>query len=221
MKEKKYKIIYPLIILFGVILITGISFAIYKVSQTGKENSITTGKINFSYIENENALTVTNTDSLTDSEGKKQSDYFEFSIKASATGIVDVSYYIYLKKDASSTASDNAIKVYLSKVNTDGTEQEVVTSLMSNLTKINPDTLSKSTTSNDFLLHSNYFSFNNNSATQTLNFRFRMWADKTYFDNNQGTITEGNGSHSITTNSNSYKVTINVKGTDGKPITIS
>lgn len=221
MKEKNYKIIYPLIILFGVILITGISFAIYKVSQTGKENSITTGKINFSYIENENALTVTNTDSLTDSEGKKQSDYFEFSIKASATGIVDVSYYIYLKKDASSTASDNAIKVYLSKVNTDGTEQEVVTSLMSNLTKINPDTLSKSTTSNDFLLHSNYFSFNNNSATQTLNFRFRMWADKTYFDNNQGTITEGNGSHSITTNSNSYKVTINVKGTDGKPITIS
>lgn len=221
MKEKNYKIIYPLIILFGVILITGISFAIYKVSQTGKENSITTGKINFSYIENENALTVTNTDSLTDSEGKKQSDYFEFSIKASATGIVDVSYYIYLKKDASSTASDNAIKVYLSKVNTDGTEQEVVTSLMSNLTKINPDTLSESTTSNDFLLHSNYFSFNNNSATQTLNFRFRMWADKTYFDNNQGTITEGNGSHSITTNSNSYKVTINVKGTDGKPITIS
>ena len=221
MKEKNYKIIYPLIILFGVILITGISFAIYKVSQTGKENSITTGKINFSYIEHENALTVTNTDSLTDSEGKKQSDYFEFSIKASATGIVDVSYYIYLKKDASSTASDNAIKVYLSKVNTDGTEQEVVTSLMSNLTKINPDTLSKSTTSNDFLLHSNYFSFNNNSATQTLNFRFRMWADKTYFDNNQGTITEGNGSHSITTNSNSYKVTINVKGTDGKPITIS
>lgn len=221
MKEKNYKIIYPLIILFGVILITGISFAIYKVSQTGKENSITTGKINFSYIENENALTVTNTDSLTDSEGKKQSDYFDFSIKASATGIVDVSYYIYLKKDASSTAPDNAIKVYLSKVNTDGTEQEVVTSLMSNLTKINPDTLSKSTTSNDFLLHSNYFSFNNNSATQTLNFRFRMWADKTYFDNNQGTITEGNGSHSITTKSKSYKVTINVKGTDGKPITIS
>ena len=221
MKEKNYKIIYPLIILFGVILITGISFAIYKVSQTGKENSITTGKINFSYIENENALTVTNTDSLTDSEGKKQSDYFEFSIKASATGIVDVSYYIYLKKDASSTASDNAIKVYLSKVNTDGTEQEVVTILMSNLTKINPDTLSKSTTSNDFLLHSNYFSFNNNSATQTLNFRFRMWADKTYFDNNQGTINEGNGSHSITTNSKRYKVTINVKGTDGKPITIS
>ena len=41
MKEKNYKIIYPLIILFGVILITGISFAIYKVSQTGKENSIT------------------------------------------------------------------------------------------------------------------------------------------------------------------------------------
>lgn len=221
MKEKNYKIIYPLIILFGVILITGISFAIYKVSQTGKENSITTGKINFSYIENENALTVTNTDSLTDSEGKKQSDYFEFSIKASATGIVDVSYYIYLTKDTSSTAPDNAIKVYLSKVNTDGTEQEVVTSLMSNLTKINPDTLSKSTTSNDFLLHSNYFSFNNNSATQTLNFRFRMWADKTYFDNNQGTITESNGSHSITTNSKSYKVTINVKGTDGKPITIS
>lgn len=221
MKEKNYKIIYPLIILFGVILITGISFAIYKVNQTGKENSITTGKINFSYIENENALTVTNTDSLTDSEGKKQSDYFEFSIKASATGIVDVSYYIYLKKDTSSTAPDNAIKVYLSKVNTDGTEQEVVTSLMSNLTKINPDTLSKSTTSNDFLLHSNYFSFNNNSATQTLNFRFRMWADKTYFDNNQGTINEGNGSHSITTNSKSYKVTINVKGTDGKPITIS
>ena len=221
MKEKNYKIIYPLIILFGVILITGISFAIYKVNQTGKENSITTGKINFSYIENENALTVTNTDSLTDSEGKKQSDYFEFSIKASATGIVDVSYYIYLTKDTSSTAPDNAIKVYLSKVNTDGTEQEVVTSLMSNLTKINPDTLSKSTTSNDFLLHSNYFSFNNNSATQTLNFRFRMWADKTYFDNNQGTITESNGSHSITTNSKSYKVTINVKGTDGKPITIS
>lgn len=221
MKEKNYKIIYPLIILFGVILITGISFAIYKVSQTGKENSITTGKINFSYIENENALTVTNTDSLTDSEGKKQSDYFEFSIKASATGIVDVSYYIYLTKDTSSTAPDNAIKVYLSKVNTDGTEQEVVTSLMSNLTKIIPDTLSKSTTSNDFLLHSNYFSFNNNSATQTLNFRFRMWADKTYFDSNQGTITEGNGSHSITTNSKSYKVTINVKGTDGKPITIS
>lgn len=221
MKEKNYKIIYPVIILFGVILITGVSFAIYKVSQTGKENSITTGKINFSYIENENALTVTNTASLTDSEGKKQNNYFEFSVKASATGIVDVSYYIYLTKDTSTTLPDNAIKVYLSKVNTDGTEQEIITSLMSNLTKINPDTLSKDTASNDFLLHSNYFSFNNNSATQTLNFRFRMWADKTYFDNNQGTITESNGSHSIETNSKSYKVTISVKGTDGKPLTIS
>ena len=220
MKVKKN--IFYFIICIGISLMTvSLSYAAYTFSQVGSENKINTGIINFNYVENETALQVINPTSVSDNIAKISDDYFEFTVSSSATGKVDVGYYIYLTTDSSNdTSLNNIIKYYLTSVN--GTTETVIVepTYIANTTPFNVDSLAYSASSQNRLIYSSYYSFNNDSSLKSTTYRYRMWIDSSYFDNIYQT-TENDGSHQISLTQVTYKVKINVLGVDGKPIEIT
>ena len=220
MKNNK-NVLYVIITFFCILLIIGISYALYIYSATGNENKINTGTINFNYIENDTALNIQNPNPVSDNDAKVSNDYFEFTVSSSATGIIDVGYYIYLTTSNENSASlNNYVKIYLTKVN-DDIETEVVTpTLISSLIPFDVGSLTYNSTSLNRLIYSSYYAFNNDSTLQSTIYRFRMWVDSSYFDSSYN-ITENEGTHEISTTQASFKITISVKGVNGKPITIA
>ncbi len=220
MKNSK-NLLYVIITILCVLLIVAVSYALYIYSATGEENKINTGTINFNYIEDDTALNIVNPNPISEDDAKTSSDYFEFTVSSSATGIIDVGYYIYLTTNSSnSTSLNDYVKIYLTKVNNDVEESVLEPTLVSNLTPFNVDTLVYNAASFDKLIYSSYYAFNNDSTLQSTIYRFRMWVDSSYFDSSYN-ITENDGLHEITTTQASFKITINVKGVNGRPITIT
>jgi len=220
MKDNK-KIVYLLASIGIIFVIVGVAYAAYTYSKIGEENKINTGVINFSYVEDDEALQVSNPSKITDEDAKVSDKYFEFTVSSSATGKVDVGYYIYIATDSSNSSSlNNVVKYYLTSVN--GTTETLVAgpTFIANTTPFNVDTLTYNATSQNRLIHSGYYNFNNDSTTKSTTYRYRMWADSSYFDDAYN-ITENEGSHQISLYSVTYKVKINVLGVDGQPIEIT
>lgn len=219
MKKNKV-ILYTIIIVVILFFSIGITFALYNYDFLGSINELGTGTINFKYIENDKALQIVNPNSVSDDIAKNSSSYFEFTISAAATGKIDTSYYIYLTTDINNDNNlNNYIKAYLTKV-TETEEIGVINpTFISSLTPFDVNTLSYNSNSSSRMIYSNYFTFNNDSTLKSITYRYRMWIDSNYL-NNIYNINEENGVHEITTSSINYKVKINVKGTNGKPITI-
>ena len=129
MKNRKN---YLILILVTVLLITviGISYAAFNYVGTGqKANTITTGAISMTYTESTNSIALSNALPTTDSTGKKRKntgEYFDFTVKSSIRGNTDINYEIAAKEESGNTFSGKNIKFYLTKVNSDGTETEVM-----------------------------------------------------------------------------------------------
>lgn len=220
MKNNK-NVLYVIITFFCVLLIIGISYALYIYSATGNENKINTGTINFNYIENDTVLNIQNPNPVSDDDAKVSNNYFEFTVSSSATGIIDVGYYIYLTTSNENSASlNNYVKMYLTKVNDDIETEVVAPTLISSLIPFDVGSLTYNSTSLNRLIYSSYYAFNNDSTLQSTIYRFRMWVDSSYFDSSYN-ITENGGTHEISTTQASFKITISVKGVNGKPISIA
>ena len=141
MKNRKN---YLIMILATVLLITiiGISYATFNYVGTGQKlNTITTGAISMNYIESSNIISMNNALPTTDNTGKKRlntGEYFDFTVKSSIRGNTDINYEIAAKEESGNTFDGKNIKFYLTKVNSDGAEEEVMA----------PKTYSEDTTSN-------------------------------------------------------------------------
>ena len=130
---KKYSTVYIVILLL--LVIVGVSYAIFAVTNLSDENTINLGQISMSYTEPENALVLENALPMSDEDGKAQSDYFEFKVTTHATTDADdsngltVPYEIVIDSlsidEEMSYLSTFDIKVYLTKV-VGGVEEEVV-----------------------------------------------------------------------------------------------
>ena len=135
---------YLILILVTALLITiiGISYAAFNYVGTGqKANTITTGAISMTYTESTNYIALSNALPTTDTTGKKRKntgEYFDFTVKSSIKGNTDINYEIAAKEESGNTFSGKNIKFYLTKVNSDGTEEEAMP----------PKTYSEDTTSN-------------------------------------------------------------------------
>ena len=133
---KKYSTVYIVVLLL--LVIVGISYAIFAVTNLSNENTISLGQISMSYTEPENALVLENALPMSDEDGKAQSDYFEFKITTHATTDADdsngltIPYEIVIdslaRDEGMSSLSTSDIKVYLTKV-VGGAEEEVVARL--------------------------------------------------------------------------------------------
>ena len=199
MKKEKIKNILTIGVTF-VLLITviGISYAAFNYVGTGQKlNTITTGAISMNYIESSNVISMNNALPTTDTTGKKRKntgEYFDFTVKSSIKGNTDINYEIAAKEESGNTFSGKNIKFYLTKVNSDGTEEEAMP----------PKTYSEDTTSNVYTgrpadMMSLFVGNLNQQGDTEIKYRLRLWVDENYNpQNDNGGLT--------------YKVKVNVYG---------
>ena len=188
-----------------ILSIIGVSYAAFNFSKTGtKVNSITTGSITMSYTETDNTISLNGALPTTDKTGKTRlndGEYFDFTVSSNIVGDVNINYEISAKDVTSSSAKKidgSNIKLYLTKLNDDGTEEELMT----------PETYNEEASSNSYTGRpagemSLYTSSMNSSESN--NYRLRMWVDEDYNP-------QGDGGSLL------FSVKINVYGQDGRNI---
>ena len=203
MDKRKEKVIILGLILLMIVAVVGVSYAAFSYTDTGtKVNSITSGAITMTYTESDNVISMDGALPTTDKTGTvrlKEGEYFDFTISSTITGNVNINYEISAKDITSSDRKIDGsnIKLYLTKITEDGTEE----ALMS------PETYNEESIANDYTGRpagemSLYTSSMNSSETN--NYRLRMYVTEEY--NPQG---DGGGLE--------FSVKINVYGKDGNP----
>ena len=198
MKNKKQLVVLATLILILVLMIGGISYAAFQfVGHGNKINSITTGAITMSYIESDNDINLQGALPTTDETGKKrlnEGEYFDFTVKSSIAGNTDINYEIAAKEEADNTFSGSNVKYYLTSLDSDGNETEVMA----------PRTYYEEKKANIYTgrptkMMSLFVGNLNQQGTTSIRYRLRIWVDEAYNpqNDNEGLV---------------YKVKINVYG---------
>ena len=197
-KEKIKDILTIGVSAFILVVVIGISYSAFTYSGLGKkENKITTGAITMLYTESSNTITVNNALPTTDNTGKTRKnagEYFDFTVKSSITGNADINYEIAAKEETGNTFSGNNIKYYLTTVDSNGKETEVMA----------PRTYYEEPSGNVYTgrpadMMSLYTGNLNQQGDTTINYRLRIWVDENYNpQNDNGGLT--------------YKVKVSVYG---------
>ena len=196
-KLKQNKILLITFIIALVLIVTGVTFALYNILFTGKkEQTIVVGDINFTYNEKTNGLSLNNDDILDNTSGINQEKYFDFDISLNSSNNTSITYQIAIEEDKTNTLSNDKIKLYLTDQNNKKIKDPV------NISELKLD---------DKGYRKLYINTINQNETQK--YRLRAWVDveKAY------EITNTGGTHSIKLNSASYKFKVNVYDTE-KPI---
>ena len=198
MKNKKKDFILILIVFILLIAIAGISYAAFNYAGTGQKlNTITTGSISMEYIESTNVISMNNALPTTDETGKKRlnaGEYFDFTVKSSITGNTDINYEIAAKEENGNTFDGKNIKFYLTKVNSDGSEEEAMP----------PKTYSEDPSGNGYTgrpsdMMSLFVGNLSQQGDTEIKYRLRLWVDENYNpQNDNGGLV--------------YKVKVNVYG---------
>ena len=197
-KEKIKNTLTIVTSIFLLIVVIGVSYATFTYSGLGnKENTITTGAISMSYTESTNTISMNNALPTTDNTGKTRKnsgEYFDFTVKSSITGNTDINYEIAAKEETGNTFNGNNIKYYLTSVDSNGKETEVMA----------PRTYYEEPSGNVYTgrpadMMSLYVGNLNQQGETTINYRLRVWVDENYNpQNDNGGLT--------------YKVRVNVYG---------
>ena len=198
MKNKKKDFILILIVFVLLIAIVGISYAAFNYVGTGQKlNTITTGTITMEYVESTNTIAMTDALPTTIATGKtrlKAGEYFDFTVKSSITGNTDINYEIAAKEESGNTFSGSNIRYYLTTVDENGKETEVMT----------PRTYYEEPSGNGYTgrpadMMSLYTGNLNQQGTTEVKYRLRLWVDESYNpQNDNGGLV--------------YKVKVNVYG---------
>ena len=198
MRNKNKSFLFIILILILLIAIIGISYAAFSYTGTGQKlNTITTGAISMEYVESTNVISMNNALPTTDSTGKKLSasgEYFDFTVKSSIAGNTDINYEIAAKEENGNTFDGKNVKFYLTKVNSDGSEEEAMP----------PKTYSEDPTGNVYTgrpsdMMSLFVGNLNQQGDTEIKYRLRLWVDESYNpQNDNGGLV--------------YKVKVNVYG---------
>ena len=204
MKNKKKDFILILIVFILLIAIAGISYAAFSFVETGQKlNTITTGAISMEYVESTNVISMNNALPTTDSTGKKRlntGEYFDFTVKSSIAGNTDINYEIAAKEENGNTFDGKNIKFYLTKVNSDGSEEEAMP----------PKTYSEDPSGNGYTgrpsdMMSLFVGNLNQQGNTEIKYRLRLWVDENYNpQNDNGGLV--------------YKVKVNVYGQSAETV---
>ena len=198
MKKRRKEFLTIVLVLVLLITIVGISYAAFNYAGTGQKlNTITTGTITMEYVESTNVISMNNALPTTDSTGKtrlKAGEYFDFTVKSSIAGNTDINYEIAAKEESGNTFSGSNIRYYLTTVDANGKETEVMA----------PRTYYEEPSGNGYTgrpadMMSLYTGNLNQQGTTEVKYRLRLWVDESYNpqNDNGGLI---------------YKVKVNVYG---------
>src|SRR5574344_2344042 len=120
MENKKTKILTIVGVLVMIVMVTGISFALYTFTGTGsKENVITTGQISVSYEES-SVIELTNQYPMSDELGIGNTEsLMNFTVSGTIRGDANINYAIGLDSIVEGTTlTEEFVKVYLLKGDT-------------------------------------------------------------------------------------------------------
>ncbi len=147
-------------------------------------------------------MTITNNDILSNTEGMKSDNYFDFNVSLEKQTTTGVSYNILLTSDNTNNLSN--IKAYLTEVKNNTETKLIDPTTLNNLTKVN----------NNMKLYSDIIDPN-----KTKYYRLRLWVDEN-FGSSQTTSVNGNTSTgTITGFTFKFVVSIGVDNTNvEKPI---
>ena len=221
-KDQKSLVLVLGIALLAVAIIGG-AFAFGSLIVYSGTNTIQTGVINFSYTEPSSNVSISQDDTVSDNDGKVLNDYFEFTVSVAATGTVDLAYYIYVTPENGNTLASQDIKIYLSKINSLSDSvlsetQVVAPKTIDTLIPFTTTPLVYSALSNNLLLHTGTFSFNN-EAQKYHYYRLRIWLDSS--SPSSGIIIDNDGpTHSAKMTGGNYQIKVNVYGHNGDPVVI-
>ena len=130
MAKKKKQYLEIMLINILLIAIVGVSYAAFNYVGTGEKlNTITTGMITMEYVESTNTIAMTNALPTTIATGKTRltaGEYFDFTVKSSIAGNTDINYEIAAKEESGNTFSGSNIRYYLTTVDANGKETEVM-----------------------------------------------------------------------------------------------
>ena len=197
--KKKENIVIIVILVVMLIAIIGVSYAAFNFSKQGNvPNKITTGSITMTYEESDNTISIGNALPTRDATGTtrlKEGEYFDFTVSSEITGEVNINYEISAKEVGDGTIDGSNIKLYLTRLTEDGTEEQLMS----------PETYNEESTSNTFTGRpANEMSLYTSSmnSSESNNYRLRMYVTEEY--NPQG---DGGGL--------TFKVQVNVYGKAG------
>ena len=193
LKENKEKIFMVVSIIVLFVAVIGISYAAFSYTRVGENlNSITTGVISMSYEESSNIISIDKALPTTDATGKvrlKAGEYFDFTVSTTIKGTTSVNYEIAAEDFSSNTFDGKNIRLYLTKLNTDGSETEVMTP--KNFLKSPSENKATGRPANMMSLASGTI-----SASESNKYRLRMYVDERYNPQGDG----GNKTFSIRIN---------------------
>lgn len=171
----KYNKIAYVISIIGLVLITlGSTYSLLSFRNEGtKSIRISNNDIYFKYYESAKGIKLTNAMPMTDNEGKNQTNYFEFEIESKTTSSLSIPYSITLKKSADSSNIDDAIKLYLTKLDNYGRETEVRLIKLADL----PGYTNSNININSQLERLLYNSIVDENVIYRQVYRLRMWID--------------------------------------------
>ena len=198
-KVRKEIIIIGVLLLLVIVMI-GVSYAAFRFMGEGtKLNKITTGSITMEYTESSNTISLTGALPTTDETGKKRlnpGEYFDFTVSSTIVGDVNINYEISAKEIGEGTIDGKYIKLYLTRIEDDGTEEELMA----------PEVYNEESTSNDYTGRpAGEMSLYTNSmnSSESNKYRLRMYVDESYNPQDDGGGLQ-------------FSVQINVYGKDGE-----
>ncbi len=192
-KEKKNNSTLKLGLLIAafVVLMAGVSFAVWRYTFTGSKNTISTGGISLELLESEsNVISLTNALPMSDTDGKAQTEVFDFAVTTTSPRAGNMIYTIALSKLTLDTGmnalTDSQVKVYLE----DGAGTQLVApTLISNLT--------------NYQLYTKTDAHTSSAQKITTKYKLRTWID--------GTVDASNWTSS-TKYQYKYKITVSESG---------
>ena len=197
-KEKLKNILTISFSIIMLIMVIEISYAAFQFKGPGnKLNTITTGAISMSYEESENSINLIGALPTTQATGKKRlndGEYFDFTIKSSIRGNMNINYEIVAKEEDGNTFDSNNIYYYLTRVNSNGSETEVMPPR-----KYYAEKEENVYTGRPAGVFSMFIGNLAEQGETTITYRLRMWVDEAYNpQNDNGGLT--------------YKAKVNVYG---------
>ena len=180
------------------ILIIGVTYALIKFNFVGnKDNTILVGGLKFNYNETSSSMTITNNDILSNTEGMKSDNYFDFNVSLEKQTTTGVSYNILLTSDNTNNLSN--IKAYLTEVKNNTETKLIEPTTLNNLTKVN----------NNMKLYSDIIDPN-----KTKYYRLRLWVDENFGSSPTTSVNGNTSTGTITGFTFKFVVSIGVDNTN-------
>lgn len=157
------------------VAVIGITYAIFVFTGEGiKKNTISTGTISMLYTESSNIISINDAMPMSDTVGKMQNEYFDFSVSAKIKGKASINYEVRARRTdegEDNRLPDDQVKIYLEKQDSNRYIQVMEPKTFI----ITPTTLDNTYVNNDsMLLYKDTISGNADTLLED-KFRLRIW----------------------------------------------